>query len=375
MRILFCGDIMPGGVLPYQREYISDDLKKYLDSFGLRIGTLEAAIGTDLPYDQTKTDGRMNIVYARNEDFFRIKEMGFDVVSLANNHVFDLGEEGLKNTIDILKKNNIKYCGAGLNIEEASAPAIIEKDGVRIALLAYCMYGNQYLGYVELAGDNKAGVNPLDIEKVEADIKKYKQQCDYVVVMPHWGREYQYLPMVECKIMAQRMVDVGADAVIASHAHNIQPEIKYKGKSIFFCLSNFLFPDFLMHPPRPIWYPSDDVNIDYIKREVGYPSNIKDPIVSVWTERSRVGMLVDATFKDGKVLCKYKFSYLTKDNKVEFYSKLQSCLKEVRFSWMKLLIQSKYYKQILRIYNSKWNIIRRGWHFGCRLTGLSKFMY
>ena len=87
--ILFCGDIMPGGVLPYQANYISKEVQTYLNSFDLRIGTLEAALGTGLAYDEVKMQGRANIVYARNEDFFRVKEMGFNVVSLANNHIYD----------------------------------------------------------------------------------------------------------------------------------------------------------------------------------------------------------------------------------------------------------------------------------------------
>ena len=180
---------MPGGVLPYQREYISSELQNYMQGFDFRIGTLEAAVGTNLPYDEIKMKGRQNIVFARDEDFFRVKEMGFDVVSLANNHIWDLGEEGLKNTIRLLEENNIKYCGAGLNIEEASKPAIIEKDGLRVAILAYCMYGNPWMGYVELAGTNKAGVNPLDIEKVVCDIRETKKKYDRVIVMPHWGKE------------------------------------------------------------------------------------------------------------------------------------------------------------------------------------------
>lgn len=77
-----------------------------------------------------------------------------------------MGEEGLKNTIIILQKSKIKYCGAGLNIEEASCPAVIEKDGLSVAILAYCMYGNKYLGYVKLAEEYKAGINPLDIDRV-----------------------------------------------------------------------------------------------------------------------------------------------------------------------------------------------------------------
>ena len=88
MNLFFCVDIMPGGMLSYQDNYISPELKLFLNYFDFRIGTLESAIGTNLSYDPIKVAGRKNIIYARNEDFFRVKEMGLDVVSLANNHIW-----------------------------------------------------------------------------------------------------------------------------------------------------------------------------------------------------------------------------------------------------------------------------------------------
>lgn len=371
MSMIFCGDVMPGGVLPYQDEYITKEVKDYLKSFDLRIGTLEAAIGTGLQYDQTKMNGRMNIVYARNEDFFRVVEMGFNVVSLANNHVFDLGEEGLRNTIDILKKHNIQYCGAGLNYEDASKPAIIEHNGKSIAILAYCMYGNAYLGYVELADKDKAGVNPLNIDKVVDDIRKYKELHDYVIVMPHWGKEYQYFPMVECKEMALQMIEAGADAVIGGHAHNIQPVIKHNGKPIYFCLANFLFPDYYMHPPRPIWYPDESYDIKSISRTYCYPDHIEEPTTSVWRNSSRVGIVVEMDINN-KLTTKYKFIYLTKDNILKFYSRINSAFKRCRLSVMGCIIKLTAYPFIKRCYDSRYNIIRRGWHFVYRKLHLTE---
>ena len=314
MNLFFCGDIMPGGVLPYQDHYITPELLDYLKSFDFRIGTLEAAIGTNLPYDPIKMAGRKNIVYARNEDFFRVKEMGFDVVSLANNHVWDLGEEGLKNTIHILQKNGIKYCGAGLNIEEASRPAVLEKGGIRVAIFAYCMYGNPWLGYVELAGENKAGINPLDIEKVVKDIKDAKQKYSKVIIMPHWGREYQYEPLPECVEMAKRMIDAGADAVLGSHTHQMQPLIKYKKKPACFSMGNFLFPDFYMYPPRPIWYPDTLEEVKGIKDVVGYPFPIEEPIRQIWNPVSRHGQVVALTIENGGLIAKSRYVHSSDDN-------------------------------------------------------------
>ena len=314
MNLFFCGDIMPGGVLPYQDDYITPELLGYMQGFDFRIGTLESAIGTNMPYDPIKMAGRQNIVYARNEDLFRVKEMGFDVVSLANNHVWDLGEEGLKNTIDILQKNGIKYCGAGLNIEEASRPAIIEKNGMRVAILAYCMYGNPWLGYVELAKENKAGINPLDIDKVILDIKSSKQKYDKVIVMPHWGREYQYEPLPECVIMAKQMIDAGADAVLGSHTHQMQPLVFYKGKPICYSMGNFLFPDFYMYPPRPIWYPDSLEEVKGIKDVVGYPFPIEEPIRQVWNPISRYGRVVALSIDNSSMIAESRYVHSSDDN-------------------------------------------------------------
>lgn len=345
MNILFCGDIMPGGVLPYQDNYIAPDLMEYMKGFDFRIGTLEAAIGTGLPYDPVKMNARQNIVYARNEDFFRVKEMGFDVVSLANNHVWDLGEEGLKNTIKTLKENNIKYCGAGMNIEEASRPAVIVKDGKKIAILACCMYGNKYLGHVELAGVHKAGINPLDIDKVIADIKEAKQKYDKVIVLPHWGREYYYEPLPECITMAKQMIKAGADAVLGSHPHQIQPHIQIKGKPVCFSMGNFLFPDFYMFPPRPIWYPESLDDIRGVKDFVGYPFSIEEPVRQVWDSVSRFGCIVSLSFDTKKTVGCIRYVNSSCDNVVSMTQLPNTMQKQLKKST--LLINNIFLRKLV----------------------------
>lgn len=319
MRLFICGDIMPGGVLPYQSVYLTRELTEYMSGFDFRIGTLEAAIGSGFPLDPVKMLGRQNIIYARNEDFFRVKEMGFDVVSLANNHVWDLCKEGLKNTIDVLKKNGIKYCGAGMNAKEASRPAVIEKDGLRVAVFAYCMYDSPWMGYVELATEEKAGINPLRIDKVVKDIREAKKEYDRVIVLPHWGREYQYKPLPECVTMAKEMVKAGADAVLGSHPHQIQPLVHIKGKPVCFSMGNFLFPDFFMYPPRPIWYPKSPEEINGIKEVVGYPFPIHQPIKQVWNSESRYGCAVGLELDARRMNVSIRYVSLS-DNNVESFS-------------------------------------------------------
>ena len=357
MDFFFCVDIMPGGVLPYQSEYISTDLLDYMRGFNFRIGTLEAAIGTNLPYDPIKMEGRKNIVYARNEDFFRVKEMGFDVVSLANNHVWDLGEEGLKNTIKILRDNGIKYCGAGVNIEEASKPVVIEKDGLKTAIYAYCMYGNKYLGYVELAGENKAGINPLDIDKVVCDIKKGKQLYDKIIVMPHWGREYRYDPLPECVKMAKQMIDAGADAVLGSHTHQMQPFVKYKGKPICYSMGNFLFPDFYMYPPRPIWYPESIDEVKGIKDVVGYPYPIEEPIRQVWNPVSRYGCVINLVVSRKSVIAECRYVHSSADNVESLSEPDEFIIKQLKKSSM--ILTNTSFRLLVNAKRKTMNLVKR----------------
>ena len=158
LKLFVCGDVMPGGVLPYQKDCVSPRLAAFLRGFDCRIGTLEAAIGTaEYPYDPVKMAGRCNIVYARDTDLARICELGFDVVSLANNHVMDLGPEGLRNTLQQLDARGILHCGAGMDAREAARPVIWEKEGLRVAIFAYCMHDGPYLGHVVTAGEKTPG--------------------------------------------------------------------------------------------------------------------------------------------------------------------------------------------------------------------------
>lgn len=357
MDIFFCGDIMPGGVLPYQDNFISPELLDYMGHFDFRIGTLEAAIGTGLPYDPVKMEGRQNIVYARNEDFFRVKEMGFNVVSLANNHVWDLGEKGLKNTIDVLNRNGIKYCGAGMNIEKASKPVVVEKDGLTVAILAYCMYGCPWLGYVELAEKDKAGINPLDIERVANDIKRAKIEYDSVIVMPHWGREYRYEPLPECVTMAKRMIDAGADAVLGSHTHQMQPLVYYKGKPICYSMGNFLFPDFYMFPPRPIWYPDSISEVKGIKDVVGYPYPIEEPIRQVWNPVSRYGLILSLSVSKQSITVDYKYIHLTADNIISFANPSGTILRQLRKS--SIMLNNMPFRMLVKAKRRISNLISR----------------
>ena len=94
----------------------------------------------------------------------------------------------------MLDKLDIKHCGGGRNIQEASAPAVVKINNKTIAFLAFCDWRDETTGWCPFAEDGVAGVNPMYDDYVVAEIKKYRPIYDYIVVMPHWGVEYNYMP-------------------------------------------------------------------------------------------------------------------------------------------------------------------------------------
>ena len=323
MRLLFCGDIMPGGVLSYQDQYIDNDMRQYLASFDCRIGTLECAIGTSIapaPEKLRENGGSDNVCFARDEDFYRVKELGFNVMSLGNNHSFDLGEEGLRNTIQKLIDNNISYFGAGMNLAEASAPAIIQMEGMEICLLGCCIKGLSPVKLI-VATENSYGVYQPTIEELVEQIKSLRCQYDKVIVMPHWGEEHILFPPYKCVDYALRMINAGADAVFGSHSHRISTRMAYKGKPVYFGLGNFLYPDNCLKPPRPFFYPHSSEELNNMRRCINYPRSVSANTIVVWSEDSRVGLVAETTIDKQHIKACCRFVRMGNDNILKLYKK------------------------------------------------------
>lgn len=211
---------------------------------------------------------------------------GIDIVSVASNHAMDWGPEALLDTIDLFRAKGKLVIGGGCDAEEARAPAIVERNGVTIAILAYC----SVLRDGQAAGKGKAGVAPLrahthyaaeefqpgtpprvitipyeeDVKAMEEDVRKAKQRADAVVVSIHWG--LRLVPKTICTYqppIAHAAIDAGADLILGHHAHSIKAVEVYKGKVCFYSVGNLMTtgapkPDRSTFDWNLIWLPIDE---------------------------------------------------------------------------------------------------------------------
>lgn len=163
-----------------------------------------------------------------------LKDVGFNIVNIANNHIMDYGEIGLVDTINILEKSNIKFIGAGRNIEEALKPIIFEKDGLKIGFLGFTSVGL-------IAKEKSSGCAPLDKGLIFRCVSGLREKVDILIVSLHWGVEYVFYPSPEQQRLARAIIDNGADLIIGHHPHVIQGIEEYKNKLIFYSLGNCNF--------------------------------------------------------------------------------------------------------------------------------------
>jgi len=209
-------------------------IQDYLKSADLVFGNLETPItqGSGIP--------DFEMIFRSNPGTEQaLKQGGFSILSLANNHTPNFGEKGLKDTFNFLENARIKYVGAGQNEQEAYQPVYIENKGIKFAFLAY-NDTDVVPAYYE-ASANRFGTAFMRIDKMIEAVKEAKQKTDFVIVSMHAGIEYADKPNNSQINFAHAAVDAGADLVIGHHPHVVQTLGKYKGKYIFYSLGNFVF--------------------------------------------------------------------------------------------------------------------------------------
>lgn len=186
----------------------------------------------------------------------------FDVVTLANNHMFDYGLDAFKESLSALEQHHIKYTGAGLSKEEAASPLKVSIKGIKIGIVNFSE------GEDLTAANGGPGVMGWDLTTVTRTIKTLKKTVDVVIVISHCGIEYIPFPPPYVTDAFQKVAAAGADLVIGHHPHVPQGISFHNNIPICHSLGNFVF------------YQDTDLKF----RKLGYMVNVgfkKDAMVSL----------------------------------------------------------------------------------------------
>ena len=169
-----------------------------------------------------------------------LQQLGIDIVSLANNHIYDFGEDAFYDTLNALKQAEIPYVGAGADMEEASRPVYFIADGIKVGFVS-ANRSEKYI-FTPEAGESSPGVVRMyDTTMMNDIIREAREQCDYLIAYVHWGTEDSKYYEAYQTTIAQEFFDSGADAVIGSHPHILQGIGYVDGKPVVYSLGDFWF--------------------------------------------------------------------------------------------------------------------------------------
>lgn len=267
VTLLGCGDVGP---LHEPMAAYAELAKPVLAGADVRFGQVER-VYSDRGSLQLHSGGAHSRVRPHMASVFT--DCGFDVVSLASNHAMDWGEDALLDTAALLRDKGMRVIGAGKDLQEARRPAVVERNGVKVAFLAYCSI--LQTGYA--AGHDRAGIAPLrahtyyesfdyqagvpprvvtvpyeeDLAGLIEDVTAAKQAADVVVLSLHWGIHFIPRLIADYQVtVANAAFRAGADLILGHHAHTPKAIGVHQGKACFYSLSNFIMSSTAKSPAK-----------------------------------------------------------------------------------------------------------------------------
>lgn len=237
MRIVIGADIVPttsnyelfgaGDAL----SLVGEGLLQVLRKADYRIFNLEVPLcDTDSPIKKCGP-----ALIAPTATIAGFKTIGVDLFTLANNHIMDQGTDGFFSTMKMLDQAGIAHVGGGATLEDAQKPFVIEREGKKIGIYACAEHE------FSIANETTPGANPFDPLESLDHIRELKEQCDYVIVLYHGGKEHYRYPSPNLRKTCRKIVEKGADLVVCQHSHCVGCEEKYLGGTIVYGQGNFLF--------------------------------------------------------------------------------------------------------------------------------------
>ncbi len=238
------GDIIPARCV-YERHQAYGDLRHAFLELGPWLAEADITVGS---LDASLSDAGVPIGCVETYSLLApagtvegLALSGFDVMTVATNHVKDCGQEycgdqAFFDTLANLRGAGIAPVGGGADLAEARQPAVLTVGGVRFAFLGYDEIAPYYH-----AEPGYAGTAPLEEAYLREDVAAAQQQADVVVVLPHWGVEYTADPTLGQRALAAAAVEAGADLVIGNHPHWVEAAEYIGDAFVAYALGNFVF--------------------------------------------------------------------------------------------------------------------------------------
>lgn len=353
IKLFFCGDIV---VSEKRNEFIDTDMLDLISDCDLSVCNFEAPIKSN-----GKPIPKVGPHLFQDEDAVPlIKKGGFNICTLANNHIYDYGDKGLEKTLDVLKKNDLKTIGAGMDFESAYEPLILDIQGIKIGLISLCEA--EFGSYVKEKED-RGGYAYISHLLVNGITQKTKSQVDYLILIAHAGVEEVPLPLPEWRERYRNLCDLGVDVVIGHHPHVPQGIEKYKNSYIFYSLGNFFMDWGKFKTKNDYGY---SVILEINSNSIDYdivPHNKKNDLVSICNDEKYLFYLKklnDWLGQDYELLSSQQYLYLyhqryrkyykvalnSVDESMSFYQKIKFIIHQLFLSNRKLVD-----KELLLLHN------------------------
>lgn len=255
-RLVFVGDMCFSDsiVNAYNEELgvdniVSPTYKKIIEESDFFAGNLECVLS-----DRGEAENKQWTFKASPSMVELLKDMRVNLVSVANNHSMDYGEDAFYDTLKILNENGIRYVGGGHNLAEAKNGCVVNINGVNYGFIAATAVVPYTRWFAE--GDVGGVNNGYNLTSVNKSVRQMKKIADKVIVYFHWGVEKEEVANKTQQVAARSVINAGADLVIGAHPHVLQNIEFYKSKPIIYSLGNFIFGS--------TWTDTAMLTVDYI---------------------------------------------------------------------------------------------------------------
>lgn len=208
-------------------EFIFKNVSGVLQKADITFGNLECVL-SEIGIDAS--DIHSIAMRASESSVNGLKYAGFDILSIANNHILEHGESSLTRTKKLLSENGINTVGVSKNKRESREPVILDRNGISVGFLAYCLVRDK-TAYCSVEGNSD----------IIYDVKKAKKNVDILIISLHWGNEYIRKPSTEQFLLAHNIIDAGASIILGHHPHVLQGVESYNNGVIVFSMGNFVF--------------------------------------------------------------------------------------------------------------------------------------